>query len=220
MINFEQFTFSHPKVVSRLIMEDKDRQPDSELPSDGAEPQENQEAVIEPEGVGTGEPGDLSHEELQNLLQVKEQEAKDNEEKFLRQAAEMENYKKRVAREKEDAIKFANEALVRELLPVLDNLERAVEHARDGGNGEPLVDGIEMVLKTCLEALEKHGVSQVTAKGEVFDPERHEAYAQIETDDCPPNTVVNEVHRGYFLRDRLLRPSLVSVAKPVENKNK
>lgn len=201
-------------------MEDKNRQPDSELPSDGAEPQEGQESATEPEVVATGEPVNLSHEELQSLLQAKEQEAKNNEEKFLRQAAEMENYKKRVAREKEDAIKFANEALVRELLPVLDNLERAVEHARGGGNGEPLVDGIEMVLKTCLEALEKHGVSQVTAKGEPFDPERHEAYAQIETDDCPPNTVVNEIHRGYFLRDRLLRPSLVSVAKPVEDKNK
>jgi len=194
-------------------MEDNDKQqPDSETASDAP-----QEEALEAEVL---ESSHLSQEELQDRLQAKEQEAKDNEEKFLRQAAELENYKKRVAREKADAIKYANEGLVRDLLPVLDNLERAVEHARDGGNGQPLVDGIEMVLNTCLEALGKHGVSQVTAKGEVFDPEKHEAYAQIETNDCPPNTVVDEVHRGYFLGDRLLRASLVSVAKPSENREK
>ena len=106
-------------------MEDKDKQPDSELSSD-----EPQEEVLEAEVTSTEASSHLSQEELQNRLQAKEQEAKDNEEKFLRQAAEMENYKKRVAREKEDAIKYANEGLVRDLLPVLDNLERAVEHAR------------------------------------------------------------------------------------------
>jgi len=162
--------------------------------------------------------GELSREELQQLLQAKEEEAKANEEKFLRQAAELENYKKRVARDKEDAIRFANEALIRDLLPILDNLERAVEHARGGGDGKPLLEGIEMVLQTWLDALGKHGVTQVQAKGEPFDPEKHEAYAQVETEEVPPNTVVDEVHRGYFLRDRLLRPSLVSVAKPPGNK--
>lgn len=197
-------------------MADKDKQPDSELSVE--EPQDDQEGVLEPEVVATEESSDRGREELENLLQAKEKEAQDAAEKSLRLAAEMENYKKRVAREKEDAIKYANEGLVRDLLPVLDNLERAAEHARSGGDGQALLEGIEIVLKTCLDALGTHGVNQVNAKGETFDPEKHEAYAHIETDDCPPNTVMDEVHHGYFLRDRLLRPSLVSVAKPLENK--
>jgi len=180
------------------------------------EEQEEQASVAEQ----PGDTDELSRKALQELVQSKEQEAKANEEKFLRQAAELENYKKRVVRDKEDAIRFANEALIRELLPVLDNLERAVEHARSSGDGKSILDGIEMVLQTCMEALGKHGVTQIKSKGETFDPERHEAYAQVETDEFPPNTVVDEVHRGYFLRDRLLRPSMVSVAKSPENKEK
>jgi molecular chaperone GrpE len=192
-------------------MKDKDKQLEPDVSAEEAQGSGAASEDTEQEAAGIS--GELSREELQELLQSKEQEAKANEDKFLRQAAELENYKKRVAREKEDAIRFANEGLVRDLLPVLDNLERAVEHARSGGDGKPLLDGIEMVLQTCLEALGKHGVTQISAKGEVFDPEKHEAYAQVETEDLPSNTVVDEVHRGYFLRDRLLRPSLVSVAK-------
>jgi molecular chaperone GrpE len=210
-------------------MQNKDKRVGGSIPTDepqapgtaaeGNNPTDELQAEAA-EGHEGEAPAALSIEELQELLQLKEAEAKANEEKFLRQAAELENYKKRVAREKEDAIKFANEALVRDLLPVLDNLERAVDHARSGGNGKPLLDGIEMVLQTWLEALGKHGVTRITAKGDVFDPEKHEAYAQVETDEFPANTIVDEVHGGYFLRDRLLRPSLVSVAKPSEKKEK
>jgi molecular chaperone GrpE len=130
----------------------------------------------------------------------------------------LENFKKRVAREKEEAIRYWNEALVKDLLPVLDNLERAVEHAELGGNGKPLLAGIELVLKGFLEVLEKHGVTQISAKGEPFNPQKHEAFAQVESTDHEPNTVVEELHKGYFMADRLLRPSLVSVAKLPETK--
>lgn len=159
-------------------------------------------------------------DKLREQLEAKEEEAKANHDRFLRQAAELENFKKRILREKEEATRYANETLIRDLLPVLDNLERAVEHAKGGGNGKPLVEGVDMVLKGFLDVLNKHGVTQVSAVGERFDPERHEAMAQVESDSHEPNTVVEEYHKGYLLLDRLLRPSLVSVAKPSESKEK
>lgn len=159
-------------------------------------------------------------EQLRHLLEVKELEAKENYDRYLRQAAELDNFKKRMAREKAESIRYANETLMRDLLPVLDNLERAVEHAKGGGNGTPVVEGIEMVLKGLLEALNRHGLAQISALGAVFDPEKHEAIANIERTDCEPNTVVEEHHKGYYLFDRLLRPALVTVAKLPESKEK
>lgn len=159
-------------------------------------------------------------EELRQQLEKKESEARENYDRLLRQVAELENFKKRAAREKGEAIRYANENLIRDLLPVLDNLERAVDHARGGGDGTPLVEGVEMVLKSFLDVLNKHGVTQISAKGESFDPEKHEAIAQVESDNYEPNTVVEEHHKGYYLLDRLLRPSLVSVAKAPETKEK
>jgi molecular chaperone GrpE len=157
---------------------------------------------------------------LRQQLEAKESEAKNNYDRLVRQMAESENLKKRLSREKEEAIRFANEALVRDLLPVIDNLERAVSHAQGGGNGKPLVEGVEMVLKGLLDVLAKHGAMQVSASGESFDPNKHEAMAHVETHSQAPNTVVEEFHKGYVFKDRLLRPALVSVAKPPISKEK
>lgn len=174
----------------------------------------NEEAGTEKsEGQAREEVSVSEVEKLCQQLEAKALEAKENYDRFLRQVAELENFKKRMAREKGDAIRHANEGLARDLLPVLDNLERAVEHAKGGGNGKPLLEGIEMVLKGFLEVLTRHGVKQISALGEVFDPEKHEAIAQVETEQHEPNTVVAEHHKGYYLLDRLLRPALVSVAK-------
>ena len=169
-----------------------------------------------------GERKDLTSElqELRQQLERKESEAKENYDRFLRQVAELENFKKRMAREKGEAIRYANENLMKDLLPVLDNLERAVDHGQGGGNGKPLLEGVEMVLKGFLDVLNKYGVTQISAKGESFDPEKHEAIAQVESEAYEPNTVVEEHHKGYYLLDRLLRPSLVSVAKSPEAKEK
>jgi molecular chaperone GrpE len=157
---------------------------------------------------------------LRQQLETKEMEAKNNYERLLRQAAELENYKKRSARERDDAIRYANESLLKDLLPVVDNLERAIAHASGGGNGKPLVEGVEMVLRGLADALAKHGVIPILALGQPFDPTKHEAMSQVETDDHEPNSVVEELHKGYMLRDRLLRPALVSVAKAVETREK
>lgn len=176
---------------------------------------DNEESAREPEAAEapdvTEDPSEI--DQLRTDLDVAREEARHNHELYLREAAETENYKKRVTREKQDAIRYANESLVRDLLPVIDDLERAALHTPADGNAQALTDGIELVLKGCLEALQKHAVTPVEAKGKPFDPEKHEAYTQVETDAYEANTVVGEVHRGYYLADRLLRPSLVSVAK-------
>jgi len=157
---------------------------------------------------------------LRQQLETKETEAKNYYERLLRQAAELENYKKRSARERDDAIRYANESLLKDLLPVVDNLERAIAHASGGGNGRPLVEGVEMVLRGLTDVLAKHGAMPILAQGQPFDPTKHEAMTQVETDDHEPNSVVEELHKGYMLRDRLLRPALVSVAKAVETREK
>ena len=166
---------------------------------------------------------DASTAELANLRQqlaAKEQEAKENYDRYVRQIAETENFKKRNARERDDAIRYANEMLLKDLLPVIDNLERAIAHAASGENGKPLVEGVEMVLKGFLDVLSKFGVSQIVAVGQPFDPSKHEAIAQVVSDSHDPNVVIEELHKGYMFRDRLLRAALVSVAKAPETKEK
>ena len=165
-------------------------------------------------------PQESEIKKLRQELEAKDEEAKSNHDRFIRQVAELENFKKRSAREKDDGIRFANETLIRDLLPVIDNLERAVSHAQGGGNGKPLVEGVEMVLKGLLDVLTKHGVAQITALGQPFDPGKHEAMAQVESDNHQPNTVIEEHHKGYVLKDRLLRPALVSVAISLKTREK
>ena len=159
-------------------------------------------------------------EQLRQEIAAKELEAKNNYDRFLRQVAELENLKRRNARDREELSRFANESLIKDLLPVVDNLERAVAHASGGGNGKPIVEGVEMVLKGLLDVLAKHGVAQISALGQSFDPTKHEAISQVESDTHEPNAVVEELHKGYSLHERLLRPALVSVAKPAKSQDK
>lgn len=149
---------------------------------------------------------------LKDQISLKEAEAKENYERFLRTCAEFENFKKRAAKEKEEFIKFVQEGMIRELLPVLDNLERAVEHSKASQDLNGLVEGVDMTVKQFLQCLDKVGVKPVTAIGERFDPNRHEAIMQVEEGDYDADTVVGEHQKGYILNDRLLRPSLVTVA--------
>lgn len=150
---------------------------------------------------------------LKEQLKLKEAEAKDNYDRFLRTCAEFENFKKRAAREKEEFVKYSLERMVRELLPVLDNLERAVEHSKVSKDFGSLMEGVDMTLKQFLQCLDKFGVSPLGAMGERFDPTRHEAIMQLEEGDYDADTVVGEHQKGYVLNDRLLRPCLVTVAK-------
>ena len=152
-------------------------------------------------------------EELKDLLEAKEKEAAENYDRLLRAQAEFENYKKRMEREKADTIKFCNEEIVRELLPVIDNLEMALEHGQNSHNSKSLIEGVEMVLNELLKSMEKFGVTSFSSVGEPFDPNCHEAMMQIETDEYDENSVVSEFQKGYYLNERLLRPAKVTVSK-------
>jgi molecular chaperone GrpE len=138
---------------------------------------------------------------------------KDEHEKMLRAVADLENYKKRAAKEKDEVQKFGSEKLLRDFLPVVDNFDRALEHARTSGDLESLKKGIEMTRKLFEDTLAKHGVKSFSSKGEVFDPTRHEAMSAAESDELPPNHVHSEYLRGFTLNDRLIRPALVVVSK-------
>lgn len=169
------------------------------------------EPAEQPEAQAGGEEDEKTT--LLAKLTEKEAEAKANYDLFMRERAELENFKRRMQREQAESIRYANEPLLRDLLPVLDNLERAVSHAQGGGNGQPLVEGVALVVRSFLDTLEKYGVTRIGAKGEQFDPSKHEAMAQVERSDVTPNTVVDEYCPAYLLHGRLLRPALVTVAK-------
>jgi molecular chaperone GrpE len=138
---------------------------------------------------------------------------KDEHEKMLRAVADLENYKKRAAKEKDEIQKFGVEKLLKDFLPVVDNFDRALEHANSSGDLESLKKGVEMIRKLFEDTLGKHGVRSFTSKGEPFDPNRHEAMSATETDAMPPNHVINEVLRGFLLNDRLVRPALVVISR-------
>lgn len=155
-------------------------------------------------------------EELKKRMEEKEKEAQENYDRFLRMAAELENYKKRAAKEKEEYIKYAHEDLIKAILPFVDNLERAVNHAEKVVDSGVLVEGVRLTLQQLLSTLSRFGLSTFDSVGQPFDPTRHEAMLIVETDQHEPDHVVEEFQKGYFLYDRLIRPAMVSVSKPIQ----
>ena len=181
--------------------------------------QELSEDAIHPD-----ERTDLDHaDDIQSLkekLKITEEEAKNNYDRYLRLAAEFDNFKKRASREKDEFRKYANESIIQELLPVADNLERAIQAIKDDDSVNDLVlEGISMTLKEILKVFEKFKVTPIEALGEPFDPAFHQAVLQEETDIHPENTVLNELQKGYTIHDRLLRPSMVVVSKSATKEN-
>lgn len=153
-------------------------------------------------------------EELKTKLEEKEQEAKENYDRFLRNAAELENYKKRTVRQMDEFRKYANESLIMEILTVVDNLERAIQSSRDDKNSNAcVVEGVQMTLNEILKILDKFGVKPIAALEQAFDPAFHQAVMQEESNDSPAQTVTKELQKGYLLHDRLLRPAMVVVSK-------
>jgi molecular chaperone GrpE len=152
---------------------------------------------------------------------------RDAEDRHLRDRAELENFKRRSQRERSEALRYACEGLLRDLLPVVDNLERALraaaESSGEGANGSgataALVAGVELVQRQLLDALERHGVTRIDARGQPFEPALHEAVFRVESDQAAPGTVVDELAPGYRLHDRLLRAAQVSVAQPPRREN-
>jgi len=132
--------------------------------------------------------------------------------KYVRLYAEFENYKKRINKDKEELVRYGNESLIFELLPVIDNLEMALKHSSHDLN-TGIVQGVEITLKELQRVLEKFGLSPIDASGKPFDPAVHHAITQVERDDVAEKTLVEEFRKGYILWDKVLRPSLVAVSK-------
>jgi molecular chaperone GrpE len=148
-----------------------------------------------------------------------EAKLRDAEDRHLRDRAELENFKRRMQRERAEALRYASEGLLRDLLPAIDNLGRAIQAAKESRSdgaaaAGPLIDGVEMVQRQLVDTVERQGASRIEARGKAFDPSVHEAVVQDETDQVPPGTVVDELAPGYRLHDRLLRAAQVSVATP------
>ncbi len=139
-------------------------------------------------------------------------------EKYLRLAAEFENFKRRALKERQDLFNYAHENLIKQLLPVVDNLERAVGHARqeEGGDAKSLLEGIELTYRSLLQALEKLGVQGIEPEGERFDPKIHEAIRQVPSAEYEPGVVAEVFQKGYLLKDRLIRAALVAVSSGPE----
>ncbi|PYM90422.1 MAG: nucleotide exchange factor GrpE [Candidatus Rokuibacteriota bacterium] len=139
-------------------------------------------------------------------------EVEEKQDRLLRALAETENVRRRAQRERDDYVRYANESLLRDLIPVLDNLDRALEAARSGGDATGVVAGVELIQRELLKVLERAGVTRYSALGQPFDPTRHEAIASVVSADAPPGTVLRETLPGYLLHGRVLRAALVSVA--------
>ncbi|HEV2170871.1 MAG TPA: nucleotide exchange factor GrpE [Candidatus Binatus sp.] len=154
--------------------------------------------------------------ELENLraqLAEKDKEIAELKDKYLRTLADTDNARKRIRQQSEESVRIQREAILRDVLPIIDNLERALDAARQGAPVKAVVDGVEMTVKALIDFLRAQGVTPIQSVGQAFDPTRHEAADHVESEVHPPNTVVDEFHRGYLIGDRTLRPARVSVAK-------
>ena len=147
-------------------------------------------------------------------------DAKKFREQLLRTAADLDNYRKRSRREVDDAFKKGSEDLLRTMLPVFDNLERAVQHAEQAADAKAIAEGVRMVLKQFGDTLGRIGIQRVPGVGEPFDPMVHEAVQQVETTEAKPGTVIAEVQPGYKMGDRLIRAAMVVVAKAPQTTSK
>ncbi len=132
---------------------------------------------------------------------------------YIRSQAEIDNLKKRYQKERQDLVKFANESLIKQLLPIVDNLEKAITHSQDKDSIEAIREGVDLTLKGLTDILQKAGVEMVEAIGEQFDPNFHEAVSEMADDGIKPGTVIKDLQKGYTLNQRLIRPSMVVVSK-------
>jgi molecular chaperone GrpE len=186
--------------------------------ADGPEQMPGDRAAQDVETAAAEAP--LSDEQLQ---QLKTQAAKADEywNQLLRTAADLDNYKKRAAREKQEAIRFANESLLQKLIPVLDNFEMALSAASTtDGTSDSVQQGVSMIQQQLKQVLTEAGLEEIIATGQPFDPNCHEAVSQQESTDVPDGHVLQQLRKGYKLRDRLLRPATVIVAKAPASKAK
>ncbi|RLB27360.1 MAG: nucleotide exchange factor GrpE [Deltaproteobacteria bacterium] len=158
-------------------------------------------------------PEEMTKQELLKKIKETQNESQENYDLYMRTYAEMENIKKRAKKEREDLAKYANESLIKEILPVIDNLQKAISHAQNDNNPSGLVEGVGLILDNLIKTLEKIGLKEVEAEGKPFDPNFHEAISQQVDDKVAPGHVIMELQKGYLLNERLIRPSIVVISQ-------
>jgi len=178
-----------------------------------------EEAKVTGETEGSPENQDDVQESLEEKLAAKDKELNDLNQRFLRLAADFENFRRRTRQETAEIRRTANERLLRELLPIIDNYERALEAAKKD-LPENMYTGIEMIYRQLCNLLAQEGVEAIESVGKPFDPQYQEAFQRVETSEFPEGTVTAEVQKGYLLQGKVLRPALVIVAKSRETENK
>ena len=183
-----------------------------------AEIDDQDKVVAAPLAEDVDEEASAQNAELKKELAMKGKEVTANYEKYLRAVADLENYKKRSIREKADIIKYGKEDIIKDILPFVDSLDRALDHA-DSSDIQAFKEGMRLIQEQLLSCLKKHGVEKIDSVGLDFDPNFHEALMQVESEEHAENKVVNEVQKGYLLNGRLLRPSKVCICKNVNNEN-
>jgi molecular chaperone GrpE len=188
-----------------------------DIPENQADLQKNQKIIQEndlPDEEISEEKPDDPIRKMEARIEELEKEVGANYDRFVRVTADFENYRKRTSREMSDLRKFANENILKDMLSVVDNLERAIESgSKPDSEKKTLLEGINITLKDLFRMLEKYGVKDFKSKGEPFDPVFHQAMMQEQTNDYPDNIVLNELQKGYTIHGRLLRPAMVVVAK-------
>lgn len=202
-----------------------ERVTDTEKPAEDTSPaapdhqDTSPQAATTPSQISGSAPEDPAAESTATLIELEEKLvgaerlAQENYDRFLRTAAELDNFRKRKEREVEDLRKYANQTLLRDLLGVVDNLERALAASRENDTPEGLTEGVEMTLKELLKIFDQFGVKAIASLEQPFDPNLHDAVMQEASESVAANTVIKELQKGYLLRDRLLRPAMVVVSK-------
>jgi molecular chaperone GrpE len=215
-----QFTTEIGEDVLREALQSVEKHERHEKPEKHETPEKQADSEAKAEAPQGADPRDAEIETLKAELEVSlakgrelMQKLKDEHEKLLRAAADLDNFKKRAAKEKEEVQRFGNERLLKDFLPVYDNFDRALDAAKTAADFDSLKKGVEMIRRLFEDTLGKHGVKAFSAKGELFDPNKHEAMSSVETTELPPNHVQAELLKGFTLNERLVRPALVVVSK-------
>ena len=194
----------------------EDAQADSTDEATQTEPEASEDSS---DGAVVGESEQEAPSSAEEFSRMKEEldrvkaESEERSDRMLRTIADYENSKKRAEREKAEFFKYAVEGVIKDIIPVVDNIERGIESAKASKDFDSLNEGIQLIHKQLDELLKKRGVTVIQAQGEPFDPNLHEAVMHIESDDVPENAVIEEFQRGYLLHDRVIRPSMVSVSR-------
>lgn len=195
---------------------DKKRRDETEDTAEAVE--QTVEAGVSAEGAEAAKAGPVVEteeskiERLEGELTQRDNDLAELKDRYLRALADLDNLRKRAQRDRTEALEYGATSVIGEILPVLDNFERALKAAQEAGEKGPLMDGVAMIRQQFLQVLEKRGIKPLEAIGRTFDPMYHEAIGRVETDEHPEGSVITEVERGYQMGDTVLRPSKVVVA--------